>query len=82
MEIIIATHKVDLYVKKHNLVLKWNKALFLFENNLKHPSLHTELLGPKEEMIYSFRLDRKYRALFIIKDGKAHVFRVTNHYAR
>jgi len=80
MEVKIVTPKVSRYIKIHNLDDKWKKTIFLFESNIKHPSLNTELIAPKEEMIYSFRIDRKYRALFMIKDNTAFVFRVTNHY--
>ena len=80
MEIKVVTPKVHGYLKTHSLLSKWDKAVCLFESNIKHPSLKTELMEPKEEMIYSFRIDRKYRALFMIKNNVAYVFRVTNHY--
>ncbi|MBU1163501.1 MAG: hypothetical protein KKA75_05040 [Proteobacteria bacterium] len=53
------------YIKKHELSKKWEKAKKLFEKNQSHPSLNTELLEPKHRLIYSFRIDRRYRALFI-----------------
>jgi hypothetical protein len=53
------------YIKKHGLSQKWEKAKKLFENDPSHPSLNTELLEPKHRLIYSFRIDRRYRALFI-----------------
>lgn len=69
------------YLHRHHLEAKWQKAVGLFEGNIRHPSLHTELLEPKAHGIYSFRLDRKYRALFFIdSEGKAEVFSITNHY--
>ncbi|MDP2788683.1 MAG: hypothetical protein Q8O46_01345 [bacterium] len=80
MEIKIVTPKVWRYIVLHRLESKWSKCVVLFSNNPKHPSLHTELLEPKEEMIFSFRLDKKYRALFMIKNTTAFVFRITNHY--
>ncbi len=80
MEVKVVSQKIYIYLDKHGLLLKWHKAVFLFEENIHHPSLHTELLEPKEEKIYSFRIDRKYRALFVVHDKKALVFRVTNHY--
>lgn len=80
MEIKIVTPKVRRYIIVHGLQSKWTKSEALFKENPKHPSLHTELLEPKEEMIFSFRLDKKYRALFMIKNSTALVFRVTNHY--
>ena len=56
-------------LKKYGLEKKWNKALTLFGNDIKHPSLRTELLEPRWRGIYSFRLDKKYRALFFIDKG-------------
>lgn len=77
-------HKdVAAYVQKHRLVSKWDKARRLFENDIRHPSLETELLEPRWHGIYSFRIDKKYRALFFIdRGGNAEVFRVTNHYKK
>ena len=62
---------------------KWQKARLLFEQNIRHVSLKTELLQPHWRGIYSFRIDQKYRALFFIqKDGSAEVFAITNHYKK
>lgn len=80
MEIKIVTPKVSAYIRAHGIKVKWEKACSLFEADIRHPSLHTELMEPKDEMIYAFRIDKKYRALFVIKDTTALVFRVTNHY--
>jgi len=66
-------------LKKFHLTAKWQKAKKLFEANLRHPSLNTELLEPKWRGIYSFRLDKKYRALFFIANGKAEIFKITKH---
>ncbi|MEK7649018.1 MAG: hypothetical protein AAB400_03865 [Patescibacteria group bacterium] len=66
----------------HSLKCKWDKAKKFFEANLNHPSLKTEILEPRWRGIYSFRLDRKYRALFFIKDGEVEVFSITNHYKK
>ena len=70
------------YLNKHNLNKKWNKAIKLFENDIRHPSLNTELLQPQWRGIYSFRIDQKYRALFFISVGEAEVFQITNHYKK
>lgn len=80
MEIKVVSPKVYVYLDRHKLLSKWYKAVILFERNIKHPSLEVELLEPKKERIYSFRIDRKYRALFVINHNTALVFRVTNHY--
>jgi len=73
MEIKIVTPKIRKYITLHGLQSKWSKYVILFANNPKHPSLHTELLEPKEEMIFSFRIDKKCRALFIVKNSTAFV---------
>lgn len=56
------------YLKKHNLTKKFEKQATLFCQNLNYPSLKTEILEPKQFRIYSFRIDRKYRAIFGFKD--------------
>lgn len=80
----IRSLRIDLleYIKKQRLEKKWVKAKTLFENNIKHPSLNTELLEPTWRGIYSFRIDLKYRALFFIDEGEAEVFQITKHYKK
>ncbi len=69
------------YLKKHNLVKKYKKAKKLFENDPLYPSLNTELLEPKDRLIYSFRLDKKYRAIFLYIDtNEVEIIAFTNHY--
>jgi len=71
------------YLQKHGLSKKWEKAKKLFENNPSHPSLGTELLEPKHRLIYSFRIDKKYRALFIcLPEDKVEIVAVTKHYRK
>jgi len=75
--------RVDLkeYLKKHNLEKKYKKAKDLFEYDPFYPSLNTELLEPKDRLIYSFRLDKKYRAIFIYVDKDlVEIIAITNHY--
>lgn len=55
------------FLRKHNLAKKYSKQAGLFCQNPKHPSLNTERLEPKQFKIYSFRIDRKYRAIFGFK---------------
>jgi plasmid maintenance system killer protein len=55
------------------LFIKFEKAKQLFEQDENHPSLNVEVLEPKHLKIYSFRLDRKYRVIFIVVNGKAEV---------
>ena len=71
------------YIKKHGLIKKWHKAKSLFENNPSHPSLNTELLEPRHRGIYSFRIDIKYRALFICQsESIVEIIAVTKHYRK
>ena len=50
---------IKIFIKKHGLLKKWEKAQILFENNPAHPSLNTELIEPKHRLIYSFRIDNE-----------------------
>ncbi len=71
------------YIDRHGLRKKWKKVKELFERDPSHPSLHTELLEPKHRLIYSFRIDRKYRALFIVtKEGDVEIMAITKHYRK
>lgn len=74
--------EVEVSIGKYGLRHKWNKAKPLFETNIGYPSLHAELLEPHWRGVYSFRIDRKYRALFFITEGKAEVFKITKHYKK
>lgn len=65
---------------RYGLVKKFTKVKSLFECNPRHPSLHTELLYPHKQRIYSFRIDRKYRASFITIKDEAEVIAITVHY--
>jgi len=72
---------LEKYLKKHNLEKKYKKAKKLFEGDPFYPSLQTELLSPKDRLIYSFRLDKKYRAIFIyIEKDIIEIIAITNHY--
>lgn len=69
-------------LKKYGLVGKYIKQVRLLEGNVYHPSLNVELLEPKKMGIYSFRIDRKYRAIFIFREKNEviEVINVTVHY--
>jgi Txe/YoeB family toxin of Txe-Axe toxin-antitoxin module len=81
MEIKEIREDLEKYLKKHNLEKKYIKAKKLFEEDPFYPSLNTELLEPKDRLIYSFRLDKKYRAIFIYLDNDTiEIITFTNHY--
>jgi len=74
---------IKTFIKKHGLSKKWEKAKKLFENDPAHPSLNTELLEPRHRLIYSFRIDIKYRALFIcLPEDIIEIIAVTKHYRK
>jgi Txe/YoeB family toxin of Txe-Axe toxin-antitoxin module len=80
---IIVDLREDLqrYIRKHGLSKKWERVKTFFENDPSHPSLRTELLEPKHRLIYSFRIDIKYRALFIcLPNNRIEIIAITKHY--
>lgn len=69
------------YLKKRGLVKKYQKQIQLFSSNPHHPSLHMKILQPKTLKIYSFRIDQKYRAIFILVEPDiAEIIDVNDHY--
>ena len=82
MEVLGLNPQVMKKLKKFGLVKKYEKQITLLENNLCHPSLNVELLEPKKMQIYSFRIDRKFRAIFIFRKPREviEVLNVTVHY--
>jgi len=81
MQIKQIRNDLEKYLKKHNLEKKYKKSKTLFEQDPFYPSLNTELLEPKDRLIYSFRLDKKYRAIFIyIDENTIEIVMFTNHY--
>ena len=68
------------YLSKHNLVKKFEKQYQKLIEDPHHPSLNLEILEPKNRGIYSFRLDRKYRVLFLFDINQdIEILMITNH---
>jgi len=81
MQVKPLSPKLVNYLSKHNLTNKFNKQLGLFKENPNYPSLNTEKLSPKTAGLYSFRIDRKYRAVFhILLSGEAQIVDINDHY--
>ena len=82
MKILPLHVEITRYLAARNLQKKFSKQIKFLFSNPHHPSLHTELLIPKQHGIYSFRIDHKYRALFIFRpDQKAiEILTITDHY--
>ena len=56
------------FLKGRQLGEKFEKQKRLFEENPFHPGLRTELLEPKWMRMWSFRIGRAYRAIFIFRE--------------
>ncbi len=70
------------YLTRHRLEQAFEKQLALFTTNPRHPSLHTESLEPKHLGIYSFRVTKKYRVVFIYcGHDVVEIIDINNHYA-
>ncbi len=52
-------------LEKHQLTEKYVKQKRFFEADTSYPSLNVEKLKPTHLNIYSFRIDKKWRAIFI-----------------
>jgi len=80
--IILSLHpEIKKYLQNKSLDKKFKKQKKLLEGNLFHPSLDTELLEPRKMRIWSFRIDRKYRAIFVFrKKDTIEIIDVNNHY--
>ncbi|MEX2033438.1 MAG: type II toxin-antitoxin system RelE/ParE family toxin [Candidatus Colwellbacteria bacterium] len=69
------------YLKRRKLEEKFEKQRDLFESNPFHPSLNTELLEPRRMRIWSFRVNRKYRVIFIFREkDTVEIIDINDHY--
>jgi len=81
MKILPLHRDLILYLRKRKLEKKFNKQSSFLERDLSYPSLEVELLEPKHFRIFSFRIDRKYRAIFIFHSASTiEIFDINNHY--
>ena len=73
--------RLEQYLWAHGLKEKFAKQRALFEANPYHPGLNLELLEPKRLRYFSFRVYRKYRAIFIfLAPDIIEIIDVNNHY--
>ncbi|OGF49845.1 hypothetical protein A3G55_04050 [Candidatus Giovannonibacteria bacterium RIFCSPLOWO2_12_FULL_44_25] len=81
MKILPLHYDLVEYLRKRQLENKFEKQKQFFESNPFHPSLETELLEPRTLRIWSFRIDRKYRTIFIFREKDTiEIIDVNNHY--
>ncbi len=76
------SQKLKRKIDKYSLEKQFKKQVTLLSENPKHPSLNLELLEPKTHGIYSFRINLKFRALFIFHNdiNSFEVLNITVHY--
>lgn len=81
MKVLPLHSEVRVYLKKRNLEKKFEKQRELFAKDPFHPSLKTKLLEPHKMRIWSFRIDRKYRAIFLFREKDTiEIIDVNDHY--
>lgn len=82
LKILPANPKIWKKAKKLRVEKKLKKTVKLLRENWRYPGLKVERLEPKEMGIWSFRVDRKVRALFIWREDKKaiEILNITVHY--
>lgn len=81
MNILPLRKSLEEYLKERQLMRKFAKQKKILEENIFHPGLNMELLEPRHMHLYSFRIDRKYRAVFIFSERETiEVIDISNHY--
>jgi Txe/YoeB family toxin of Txe-Axe toxin-antitoxin module len=81
MKILPLHREIQTYLNKRKIKNKFAKQKKIFESNPFYPGLETELLEPKKMRIWSFRINRKYRAIFIFREKNTiEIIEVNNHY--
>lgn len=81
MKILPIHREIIDYLKSHKLEKKFFKQVIFLKNDVRHPSLNVELLEPKHLKFYSFRIDKKYRAIFIFTDENTiEIIDANDHY--
>jgi len=81
MTVLPLKPRLEIFLKRRNLLSQYEKQKTLFELNPRHPSLHTERLEPSVFNICSFRINKKFRALFAYQNNETvEVIDINNHY--
>ena len=81
MRILPLKPRLRVYIQTHGLEAAFKKQTTLFTQNPLYPSLNTELLEPKHLHIYSFRITRMYRVIFIYRaNNTIEIIDINNHY--
>ena len=76
------TKKLKKFFKKHsNLLKKYEKTIFILEQNPHHPSLRLHKLQGEMKEYFSVSIDMEYRIIidFIIVDEKIYLLDIGSH---
>ncbi len=81
MEILPLHREIEEYLKKHKLEKKFLKQSRFLKSDIRHPGLRVELLEPKHLRLFSFRIDDRYRVVFIFHNSRTiEILDVNDHY--
>lgn len=81
MKVLPLKPRLEMFLKRRNLLAQYEKQKTLFELNPRHPGLHSERLEPAIFNVCGFRINKKFRALFVYHDrNTVEVIDVNNHY--
>jgi Txe/YoeB family toxin of Txe-Axe toxin-antitoxin module len=73
--------RLERFIYHHQLTKIWEKQVTIFSIDPFYPSLRTELLEPKHFRLYSFRITKSYRAIFVYcGDDDVEIIDINNHY--
>jgi len=82
IETSVYIKKLKKFLKKHpNLMKKYEKTIFLLEQNPFHPSLRLHKLEGEMKEFYSISIDMEYRIIidFIVVDKKIFLINIGHH---
>lgn len=65
-------------IKKYQLEKQYQKALQYLQSGSFH-TVQLKIRKPKQDQIYQFRINKKFRALAFKQDKKLYVFEISDH---
>ena len=80
MDVEALNPKLQRYLASHGLEKKFKKQIALLKQDVFSKGLNFEKLVPHHLGLYSFRLDRQYRAICVIDGDCVEIVDVNNHY--
>ena len=72
--------KLQRYLASHGLEKKFKKQLALLTQDVFSKGLNFEKLVPHHLGLYSFRIDRQYRAICVVEGNYTEIVDINNHY--